>query len=519
VEEFALSFTRLSHIASTLLGSLILCGQLAGCSGTSASAAEAKLAERTNLARVRTVPANSSYVHLFEWTWKDIALECEKVLGPAGVDGVQISPPQEHRIMPGSPWFQRYQPVSYKLESRSGTRAEFVEMVERCQAAGVDVISDAVINHMAQTLPHNQRETGSAGTTYSRYYYPGLFSYSDFHHCGRYSDSVIRNYQDRWEVQNCELLGLSDLNTGSEAVRNKIAAFLNEQLRIGVNGFRIDAAKHMSATDVNAIVSKLDKSVYVFQEVIDQGGEPISSSEYLGAGSVTEFRVGLALASLFRRGNISALESLGESWGFLPSAQSVVFTDNHDNQRGHGGGGWVLTYRDGALHTLANMFLLAFNYGTVGIMSSYDFVRDSDGPPATSTGETLPVYTEMGESRCGKGSWICEHRSPSLLAMVGFRKAMESAPVNRWWSSASGAQIAFSRGDKGWFALNIEPKPLAVSIPTALANGTYCNILDGGKKTTEPGCLGARIEVRNGFAQVTLMGMSAMALTADSRTE
>jgi len=152
-------------------------------------------------------------------------------------------------------------------------------------------------------------------------------------------------------------------------------------------------------------------------------------------------------------------------------------------------------------------------------MSSYDFVRDSDGPPATSTGETLPVYTEMGGSRCGKGSWICEHRAPGLLAMVGFRKEVDGAPLGRWWSSSSGGQIAFSRGEKGWFALNIESKPVAVTLPTSLADGSYCNILDGGKKNSEPGCKGARIEVRGGVAQVTLMGLSAIALTASSRID
>ncbi len=514
----SLSSNRLSYIGATLLSCLVLATSLLAC-GRVSSPEMSSLSERTTTTRIRSAPSNLSYVHLFEWTWKDIALECERVLGPAGVDAVQISPPQEHRIMPGSPWFQRYQPVSYKLESRGGTRAEFENMVQRCHAVGVDVISDAVINHMAQTLPHNQSETGWAGTTYSRYLYPSLFSYTDFHHCGRYSDSVIRNYQDRWEVQNCELLGLADLNTGSDAVRGKIADFLNEQLRIGVNGFRIDAAKHISSSDVNAIVSKLYKPAYIFQEVIDQGGEPISSGEYLNAGSVTEFRVGLALATLFRRGNLSVLETMGEDWGFLPSRKSVVFTDNHDNQRGHGGGGWVLTYRDGVLHNLANTFLLAFNYGTVGIMSSYDFVRDSDGPPSTPTGETLPVYTEQGFSRCGKGSWICEHRDSGLLSMVGFRKNVESAPVSRWWSSGSGGQIAFSRGEKGWFALNIENKPLAVSVATMVADGSYCNIVEGGKNKVENACNGSRVEVRNGFAQVTLTAMSAIAITSESRLD
>ena len=30
-------------------------------------------------------------VHLFEWTWHDIAKECEDFLGPQGYAGVQVS--------------------------------------------------------------------------------------------------------------------------------------------------------------------------------------------------------------------------------------------------------------------------------------------------------------------------------------------------------------------------------------------------------------------------------------------
>ena len=36
------------------------------------------------------------FVHLFEWRWQDVALECEQVLGPAGFAAVQVSPPNEH---------------------------------------------------------------------------------------------------------------------------------------------------------------------------------------------------------------------------------------------------------------------------------------------------------------------------------------------------------------------------------------------------------------------------------------
>ena len=91
----------------------------------------------------------TAFVHLFEWKWPDVARECEQWLGPKGFAAVQISPPQEHRVVSeGSrryPWWQRYQPVSYKLGSRSGSRQELEEMISRCNQAGVKVYADLVI--------------------------------------------------------------------------------------------------------------------------------------------------------------------------------------------------------------------------------------------------------------------------------------------------------------------------------------------------------------------------------------
>ncbi len=33
----------------------------------------------------------SVIVHLFEWKWEQIALECERFLGPMGFGGVQVN--------------------------------------------------------------------------------------------------------------------------------------------------------------------------------------------------------------------------------------------------------------------------------------------------------------------------------------------------------------------------------------------------------------------------------------------
>ena len=38
---------------------------------------------------------------------------------------------------PSRPWWERYQPVSYKLCTRSGNESEFKDMVTRCNNVGV----------------------------------------------------------------------------------------------------------------------------------------------------------------------------------------------------------------------------------------------------------------------------------------------------------------------------------------------------------------------------------------------
>src|SRR5690242_18173695 len=45
--------------------------------------------------------ARDVIVHLFEWPWASIASECTNVLGPKGFGAVQVSPPQEHVVLPG----------------------------------------------------------------------------------------------------------------------------------------------------------------------------------------------------------------------------------------------------------------------------------------------------------------------------------------------------------------------------------------------------------------------------------
>ncbi len=483
-----------------------------------------------NTAKGRILALKSTvFIQLFEWKWKDIATECEQLLGPKGFGAVQVSPPQEHALVASSgggpyPWWQRYQPVSYQIISRSGNRAEFQDMVSRCNAVGVEIYADAVINHMA-----NGSGTGSAGTAFADYNYPATYTPADFHSCKSY----INDYTNKTNVQNCELAGLDDLDTGSNSVRDKIAAYLNDLISLGVSGFRLDAAKHILSTDIEAIVSRLTKPVYIYSEVIASAGEGVQAEEYLNIGQISEFKYGTELQNTFRNGKLADLDNGGvlfaRDWaGFLSSNKAVVFTDNHDNQRGHGGGGTPLTYRDGSLYILGNVFVLAWPYGYPSLISSYTIQTPIDagttgsvGPPtdpADSSGKTTKdVYVGNTAVNCAPdfyhpqlGQWLCEQHQRGIGNMVAFRNYVAETPsVDNWWTNGNN-QIAFSRGNKGFVLINRESSTLTRQFTTGLPDGTYCNVIDGDFGSNS--CSGSVVVVSGGLANITVAGMNAVAI-------
>ncbi|KAG5877500.1 hypothetical protein JTB14_028909 [Gonioctena quinquepunctata] len=247
----------------------------------------------------------STIVHLFEWKWYDIAQECERFLQHKGYGGVQISPPNENIIIQNRPWWERYQPVSYIINTRSGDETAFKNMTKRCNDVGVRIYVDAVINHMAAT---NGEGVSGSTSDWSGKKFPAVpYGPNDFHdNCG------ISNYEDPVNVRECELESLRDLDHGKLHVRQKVVEYMNHLIDLGVAGFRIDAAKHMWPSELRNIIGDLKylntdygfsprKKPFVYQEVIYHGGPPqdsnhnlispkINSDETCGNGYICEHR-------------------------------------------------------------------------------------------------------------------------------------------------------------------------------------------------------------------------------------
>ncbi|GAA2804873.1 carbohydrate-binding module family 20 domain-containing protein [Streptomyces showdoensis] len=392
---------------------------------------------------------------MFEWNFASVAKACTDQLGPAGYGFVQVSPPQER--VQGAAWWTAYQPVSYKIAGPLGDRTAFKNMVDTCHAAGVKVVADSVINHMAGPSDPNATYTGTGGSSYSKYNYPGLYSGADMDDCR----ATISTYQDKANVQNCELVNLADLDTGEEYVRGRIAGYLNDLLSLGVDGFRIDAAKHMPAADLANIKSRLtNPSAYWKQEAIYGAGEAVSPSEYLGNGDVQEFRYARDLKRVLQGEKLAYLKNFGEAWGYMPSGQSAVFVDNHDTERG----GDTLTYKNGADYTLASVFMLAWPYGSPDVHSGYEWTDKDAGAP---NGHQV--------NACYSNGWKCQHAWREIASMVAFRNTARGQAVTDWWDNGNNA-IAFGRGAKAYVAINHEGAALTRTFQTSLPAGSYCDV-------------------------------------------
>lgn len=62
-------------------------------------------------------------------------------------------------------------------------------------------------------------------------------------------------------MNNGWLSGLADVDTESEYVRERIAAYMTDLISVGFSGFRIDAAKHIYPASLAAILSKVKRNL------------------------------------------------------------------------------------------------------------------------------------------------------------------------------------------------------------------------------------------------------------------
>ncbi|MFC6985486.1 alpha amylase C-terminal domain-containing protein [Streptomyces cirratus] len=156
----------------------------------------------------------------------------------------------------------------------------------------------------------------------------------------------------------------------------------------------------------------------------------------------------------------------------MPSGQAAVFVDNHDTERG----GDTLNYKYGADYTLANVFMLAWPYGSPDVHSGYEWTDKDAGPP---NGGTV--------NSCYSDGWKCQHAWREISSMVAFRNTARGQAVTDWWDNGAD-QIAFGRGAKAYVAINHETSALTRTFQTSSRPAPTATCRAGGRSpSARPG--------------------------------
>ncbi len=264
-------------------------------------------------------------------------------LAGLGVTAIWISPPVDNldanirdRSNNTTASYHGYQARDFKrIEEHSGDWVAFDNLVSAAHENGIKVIVDFATNHT------NQENAGEFGAFYDNGSLVGKYTNDSkgyFNH-----NQNISNWDDRYQVQYYTLFDLADLNQESATVDEYLKASAKLFQDHGVDGFRLDAAKHVTwgwqYSLVNSIYSYNDS--FVFGEWY-QGStsDPLYHDSYKHANksgmSLLDFPLNTAIRAVFGgNAKFSEIESVltTEAANFAWDRDLVTFIDNHDMSR------------------------------------------------------------------------------------------------------------------------------------------------------------------------------------------
>jgi len=256
-----------------------------------------------------------------------------------GVTGIWLMPIFES----GS--YHGYDVLDYdRIAVDYGDLAAFRTFLEAAHQRGIKVILDLVVNHTSADHPWFQ--DALAGGSYRDWYvwadtdpgWPGVAGGSPWH------PSAAGWYYGAFGA------GMPDLNLANPAVTTEVVRIAGEWLDMGVDGFRLDAAKHLIETGPDTQVNTPDTHAWLaaFRDelhaaypealVLGEVWEPRAvTSGYVADGSLDlafDFGIGPTILSAARLGDATSLEvGLKEVAERYPGGNAATFLTNHDQPR------------------------------------------------------------------------------------------------------------------------------------------------------------------------------------------
>ncbi|MGR5076119.1 alpha-amylase family protein [Photobacterium swingsii] len=431
-------------------------------------------------------PINATYsqatnviLHAFDWPYCRIKEQAASI-ADAGFKAVLISPPMKSlKSEDGTPWWQRYQPQDYRvIDNQLGNTLDFKAMIDALSAENIHVYVDVVFNHMA-----NEEEINEAliypNTDVLADYKKNKAHYQDLALFGDLGQPLftdkdfvlafpIKDWTDPWEVQHGRISngdrdpGLPTLKYTDKVVEAQ-KQYLKALKQLGVKGFRIDAAKHMTLEHLHQVWDdEISSETHVFGEIITDGGatkeeyelflQPYLANTYLGAYDFPLFHTlkntlsepDSTMASLINP------YSLGSA---LAHDRAITFAITHD-----------IPNNDVFLDQVMPEHIECLAY-------CYILGRDGGVPLIYSDLDTSGITDKSGKPR-----WLDCWKNPTLQQMIRFHNLMHGKPMALVHQTED--VLVFSRGaNEGMVAINKGQQAVEICLNAEVSTDMTTEIL------------------------------------------
>jgi cyclomaltodextrin glucanotransferase len=216
-------------------------------------------------------------------------------------------------------------------ETRNTT---FDRLVEELHKRNMKLILDIVCNHSNPDFSGKKGELYDDGVK--------IADFNDdknnwYHHYGE-----VTNWEDDWQVQNCELAGLATFNENNNDYRDYIKSAIKQWLDRGVDALRIDTVKHMPIwfwQEFTGDIYLHRPDVFIFGEWIYSSPFDDRSVEFANESgmSILDFGLCVAIRSALAQGAEDGFHEIQKVFDndhhYKSATELVTFIDNHDMPR------------------------------------------------------------------------------------------------------------------------------------------------------------------------------------------
>lgn len=219
-------------------------------------------------------------------------------------------------------------------ETQETRDTTFDRLIDELHKRKMKLVLDIVCNHSSPDF------SGSKGELYDDGVKIADFNDDEQHWYHHYGE--VKDWEDEWQVQNCELSGLATFNENNIEYRNYIKSAIKQWLDRGVDVLRVDTVKHMPIwfwQEFTGDMYNHKPDVFIFGEWIYNHPHDQRSVDFTNHSGMTLLDFGLcgaireALAQGADTGFQVVQDIFDQDYRYNGATELITFLDNHDMPR------------------------------------------------------------------------------------------------------------------------------------------------------------------------------------------